>query len=116
MFYATRLILCGRQDVGHVHVYRPLDLPYNVGHILSSHIAAGQKRAGNNGMGKGEAGETVSSFSREYYPEVPFETAQALSDLLRSTGNLGFRRKGGAGANARSVRRRDQGKEDCFCE
>lgn len=98
-------------------MYRPLDLPYNVGHILRSHITAGQKRAGNNGMGKGEAGETASSFSCEYYPEVAFHTAQALSDLLRSTGNfVWFSQKGWCRGEARSVRRRDQGKEDCFCE
>lgn len=97
-FWATHLIFCSWHDVAHVHVYCPLDLQYNVRHILSCHIAAGQKQGGNNGMGKREASETVSLFSCEYYPEMPFHTAQALSDLLHSTGNFGFRRKGGAKA------------------
>lgn len=75
---------------------------YNVRHILSCHISAGQKRTGNNGMGKRESGETVSLFSCEYYPEMPFHTAQkrrpcrTCSILQESL--FGFRRKGAAGA------------------
>lgn len=112
-FYATHLIFCSSHDVitlcGRVHVYCPLDLQYNVRHILSCHISAGQKQAGNNGMGKREAGETVSLFSREYYPEMPFHTAH-------STGNfVWFSQKVWCRGEARSVSRRDQGKEDCFC-